>query len=89
MSSKYGFVTHVRGEGKVTIPSELREQLNLQQGDLVEVSIHKPEWYEMLDWSQMSASVINYSALPNEARNYISATYSCDSSGVPWRKQDV
>ena len=89
MSSKFDFAARVRSEGKITIPSELRSELNIEQGDIIRVSVHKPEWYELLDWSQMSSSTVNFNALPLNAQTYISTNYSCDSGGNSWRKQDV
>ena len=89
MSSKFDFTARVRSEGKITIPSELREQLNVQQGDFVNVSVQKPEWYEMIDWGQMNSATINLNTLPVEAQNYIITTYSCDSGGSPWRRENV
>ena len=89
MSSKKVFAARVRSEGKITIPTEVRDQLNLQQGELLEVSIHKPEWYELLDWSQMSQTVVNFNALPPKAQSYITTNFSCDSTGLYWGQKDV
>ena len=84
MSSKIDFSARIRAEGKITIPVDLRKQLNLNQGDIVKMSVNKPEWYEMLDWSQMDSSLVNFNAFPSDAQSYISTSYSCDSTGKTW-----
>lgn len=89
MSSKFNFPAKVRREGKITIPIEVRDQMNLKEGTFVNVSVSKTKWYEMLDWSQMSQTVVNFSALPSDAQNYISSNYTCDSRGTAWRTNDV
>jgi AbrB family looped-hinge helix DNA binding protein len=88
MSKEFSFTARIRQEGKITIPAELRDQMNLDEGTFVEVSLHKTQWYEMLDWHQMSNQTVNFSALPTDAQNYIASNYSTDSSGTPWRKTE-
>ncbi len=34
-----GFTGMVVGDGKITIPKEIRELLNIKQGDLIEIKI--------------------------------------------------
>jgi len=84
MSSKIDFTAKVRSEGKITIPAEIREQLSIDKGEYVQVSIHKSEWYEMLDWGTMDSTLMNFNNFPDKAKNYITTTYSCDSSGNKW-----
>ena len=71
MSKKVGFVSRVRTEGKITIPKEHRELLDIKKGDLIEVSIRKPNWWEMLDWDEIDLSNVNLSGFPKEAHEYI------------------
>lgn len=89
MSSTLGFTAKVRKEGKITIPSEIREQLNLKQGDFIQASVSKTKWYELLDWSQMNSTVVNIANMPAEARNYITSNYTTDASGITWRTNNV
>lgn len=49
MSSKFDFTARVRSEGKITIPSELREQLNIQRGELLQFAVHRSALLEALD----------------------------------------
>ncbi len=84
MSSKKDFTAKIRAEGKITIPSAIREKMNLEQGDIINVSVNKPEWYEMLDWSQMDSALVNFNAFPSDAQAYIASSYSCDLSGKTW-----
>ena len=84
MSSKIDFTAKVRSEGKITIPVEIREQLSIEKGEYVQVSIHKSEWYEMLDWGTMDSMLVNFNAFPEQMKTYITTTYSCDSGGNKW-----
>ena len=71
MSKKADFVSRVRKEGKITIPKEHRELLNINRGDLIEVSVRKPSWWEMIDWDEMDLGDVNMSNFPKEAAEYI------------------
>lgn len=73
MSKKTEFVSRVRAEGKITIPKKYRELLNIKKGDLVELSVKKPSWWEMLDWDEIDLSNVNLSRFPEEAQEYIRA----------------
>ena len=84
MSSNFDFSARVRSEGKITIPAEIREQMNLSQGEFIEVSIKKSKWYEMLDWSTMNSNLVNFTNFTPQAQNYIQTTYSCDAQGNKW-----
>ena len=71
MSKTVKFPSKVRKEGKITIPVEHRKLLGIKRGDIVEVSLHKPEWYELLDWNEIDMSLVNLKAFPKEAVEYI------------------
>lgn len=49
MSSKFDFTARVRSEGKITIPSELREHLNLQPGELLKLTVHRTVLDDLFD----------------------------------------
>ena len=63
------FIARVRAEGKITIPKELRKLLTINQGDLVTLTIKKPEWWELLDWTEMGPEAFN--RLPEETQQKI------------------
>ena len=71
MSKVVKFPSKVRKEGKITIPIEHRKLLGIKRGDIVEVSLHKPEWYELLNWDEIDLSEVNMKAFPKEAVEYI------------------
>ena len=89
MSSNFDFSARVRSEGKITIPAEIREQMNLSQGEFIEVSIKKSKWYELLDWGTMDGATINWTNMNSDTQTYISTNYSCDSHGNPWGETNV
>ena len=77
---KKTFAATIRVEGKITIPIEIRKQLLLVPGDLVELTIKKPDWWELLDWSEMKQT---FDILPLEIKNKIRAKQDQTSEEKP------
>ena len=61
------FVAYVRKEGKITIPKEIRDQHKINEGDLLDFSLRKPNWWDMLDWDSMGKKAWN--RLPDDIKN--------------------
>ena len=63
------FVARVRKDGKITIPKEIRGYMAIGEGDLIEVSLKKPMWWDMLDWDNMGQKTWNM--LSEDIKNII------------------
>jgi len=63
------FVARVRKDGKITIPKEIRELLKIEPGELVNIDIRKPNWWDLLDWDELGEEAFN--RLPEEIKQKI------------------
>lgn len=63
------FVARVRKDGKITIPKEVRELLEINPGEFVDIKIKKPSWWDMLDWDEMGEEAFN--RLPEDIKQKI------------------
>ena len=63
------FVACIRANGKMTIPKEVRDLLNIKPDDLYLVRIRRPDWWEMLDWDEMGQEA--FDRLPDEIKQKI------------------
>lgn len=63
------FVARVRKDGKITIPTEVRDLLKIKPNELLDVNIRKPNWWEMLDWDEMGEDAFN--RLPEDIKRKI------------------
>lgn len=81
------FIAQVRTEGKITIPAETRRHLILVPGDIIKVTVEKPNWYEMIDWTQMNPMMVNLDKFPKKAVDYIHETYTYDPAKGKWTEK--
>ena len=63
------FIARLRKDGKITIPKEIRELLKIEPGELVDIDIKKPNWWDLLDWDEMGEEA--YNRLPEEIKQKI------------------
>ena len=65
----YSFVARIRKDGKITIPKEVRDLLKVEADDLYEISMRRPNWWELLDWNKMGQEA--FDRLPEEIKQKI------------------
>lgn len=63
------FVARVRKDGKITIPTEIRELLKINPKDFVDINIRKPNWWDLIRWDEMGEEAFN--SLPEEIKKKI------------------
>ena len=66
------FVARIRKDGKITVPKDVRDLLKVQADDLYEITMRKPDWWDLLDWNEMGQEA--FDRLPDEIKQKIRAS---------------